>query len=331
MSLGGGSGYGFAPLLVGDAVYAATPSGTVAKVDLSSGRVLWQTKAAGTLSAGVGSDGRITAVAGTDGTVIAFDDQGREQWRARATSAVNIPPLVGNGVVVVRSSDYRLQAFDEADGELRWSVQRPGPALALRTNIRMIMLDNLIIAGMPNGRMLAVEAGSGDVQWEGTVSQPQGATDLDRISDVVGEPLLRANLLCGASYQGRIACFDLSQGGGMVWEQPFSTHGGMGADNDRLYSANTQDVVHAFSLSDGGAAWRQDALRNRRLTAPVAVPAGVAVADFEGYLHFLSRGDGLLLGRLQLGGGAVVSPPQATPRGIVVQTANGNLVLVNAN
>src|SRR5690606_1847769 len=119
--------------------------------------------------------------------------------------AVNIPPLVGNGVVVVRSNDYRLQAFDESTGELRWSVQRPGPALALRTSIRMMMIEDLVIAGMPNGRILAIDAADGEVQWEGTVSQPQGGTDLDRISDVVGEPLLRGSLLCGSSYQGRIA------------------------------------------------------------------------------------------------------------------------------
>src|SRR5690554_977980 len=40
-SVGSGGGYGFAPTVVGDAVYAAAPN-AVAKVDVASGRVLWR-------------------------------------------------------------------------------------------------------------------------------------------------------------------------------------------------------------------------------------------------------------------------------------------------
>src|SRR3546814_657891 len=135
VSIGSGGGYGFVPVVVGDSVYAAAPNGRVSKLDLASGRVQWQASADTDLSAGVGSNGQITAVATPDGTVIAFNEQGAEAWRAKATSAVNIPPAVGAGVVAVRSSDYRIQAFDAGTGELRWSLQRPGPALALKTNI----------------------------------------------------------------------------------------------------------------------------------------------------------------------------------------------------
>ena len=73
------------------------------------------------------------------------------------------------------------------------------------------------------------------------------------------------------------------------------------------------------------------ALRNRRLATPTVVPAAIAVADFEGYVHFLSRRDGELLGRLSVGGGAVLSPLLGTPEGVLVQTGNGNLVLVGVN
>jgi outer membrane protein assembly factor BamB len=48
-------------------------------------------------------------------------------------------------------------------------------------------------------------------------------------------------------------------------------------------------------------------------------------------VHFVSRSDGSLMARLSVGGGAVVSPPQTTPQGVLVQTGNGNLVLIGAN
>src|SRR5690606_11951245 len=58
VSIGSGSGVGFAPTVVGDAVYAAAPNGGVAKVDLATGSVQWQTSAGRALSAGAGSDGQ---------------------------------------------------------------------------------------------------------------------------------------------------------------------------------------------------------------------------------------------------------------------------------
>src|SRR3546814_8818050 len=113
-------------------------------------------------SAGVGSDGQITAVAAPDGTVIAFNDQGHEAWRAKATSEVNIPPTVGGGIVAVRSGDYRIQAFDESTGKPLWNVQRPGPALALKTNMQMILIQGMLISGLPNGKLIAINAHTGD-------------------------------------------------------------------------------------------------------------------------------------------------------------------------
>lgn len=329
-AIGSGGDYGFSPQLVGDAVYAATPSGSVAAVDLNTGAIRWR---AGDqpLQAGVGSNGNTTAVVTREGVVVAYDAQGQERWHAQAASAVNVPPAVGNGIVVVRTTDYRIQAFDEATGKLRWSVQRPGPALALRTSIRMVMVPNVLLAGMPNGRLLVIDTASGAVRWEGTISASRGASDLERISDVVGEPLALGPLLCGVSYQGQTTCFDISQGGRAIWAQSLSSATGLNSDGQRIYLADLRDTAHALDLQDGKELWKQSALLNRRLTSPAFVGQAVAFGDYEGYLHFLSRADGSLLARMQLGGGAIQSAPLTTPRGVVVQTGAGNLILVGVS
>ncbi|MHA3902927.1 outer membrane protein assembly factor BamB [Castellaniella sp. WN] len=326
-SIGSGGGYGFSPELVGDTLYAATPSGTVAALDASSGSLRWRVDA-GPLSAGAGSDGRVVAVATQSGVVVAYDAQGKELWRSQAASAVNVPPSVGNGIVAVRTTDYRIQGFDAATGKLRWNVQRPGPALALRTSIRMLSVPDLLIAGMPNGRLMVIDAASGAVRWEGSVSASRGASDLERITDVVGQPVVAGPLLCGVSYQGRTTCFDVSQGGRAVWSQEVSSATGMNTDGQRLYLADARDTVRALDLKDGHELWKQAALLNRRLGAPAPAGAAVAVGDYEGYVHFLSRADGAPMARLQVGGGPVVSALVSTPRGVVVQTGDGKLILV---
>lgn len=329
-SIGSGGGYGFSPELVGDTVYAATPSGAVVALGLSSGAVRW--RAGGEpLSAGVGSDGNTSAVVTAKGMVVAYDAQGRERWSTQAASAVNMPPAVGNGIVAVRTSDYRIQAFDATSGELRWSLQRPGPALALRSSMRMIMVSDMLMAGMPNGRIMIIDAATGAVRWEGSVSASRGASDLERINDVVGQPLIVGPALCGVSYQGRVTCFDVSQGGRPVWSADTSSATGLGSDGQRIYFPDLRDAVLALDLHDGHEIWKQSALLNRRLTAPAVLGPAVVVGDFEGYLHFLSRNDGRLMARMLAGGGAITSMPVPTPQGVLVQTGGGQLILVGAS
>jgi outer membrane protein assembly factor BamB len=329
-SVGSGSGLGFVPAVVGDAVYAATPDGSVGKFDLLSGRSIWKASAEAKLSAGAGSDGTTTAVASVTGDVVAFDDAGKIKWKTRATSEVSIPPVVGEGVVVVRSGDYRIQAFDARTGDRLWNVQRPGPALALRSGSQMIIVDNLVITGLPGGRLMALNLATGAVQWEGAVAVPRGATDLERLSDVVGSPIMTGRLLCAVAYQGRAACFDVSAGGRLLWGKDFSSASGLTADSRQIYAPDARGVVNAFALDDGTNAWRQAALKNRTLTAPATTGSAVAVGDFEGYLHFLSAADGRLLARLSLGGGAILSPLLTTSQGVLAQTGNGELVMVAA-
>src|SRR5690554_2348205 len=320
VSIGRNGGSSFVPQVVGESAYAAAPNGAVVKVALGTGAVQWRGDAGKQLSAGVGSDGSVTAVAARDGTIVAFDEQGREKWQAKASSQVEIPPAVGAGIVAVRSSDYRIQAFDAESGEVLWNVQRPGPALALKTNMQMLIIENMVISGLPNGRLIAIDTASGAVQWEGTVTVSRGATDLERISDIVGAPQIQGPLLCGVAYQGHIVCFDITQGGRPIWEQPFSSATGMASDPQQVYAVNQRDVVYAYGLVNGQEVWKQDGLRNRRLSGPAVVPQAVAVGDYQGYVHFLSRSDGRLLGRVQVGGGAVVSPLVGSDRGVLVQT-----------
>jgi len=330
-AIGGTTGIGFAPTVVRDVVYAASSDGSVGRFDLSSGASGWKIKLDQKLTAGVGSDGTTTAVVAVDGTVIALDDTGQVKWRSKASSEVVIPPVVGFGVVIVRSGDYRIQAFNAENGERIWSVQRPGPSLSLRAPARMALIEGMVLSGIPGGKLIAVNALTGDVQWEGVVAVPKGSTDLERVNDVVGSPAVVGPLLCAVAHQGRIICFDIAAGGRPVWSKSFSSNVGMTVDNSHAYSPNTQDVISAFNLQDGSIAWKQDALRFRRVTSPAAIGSAVAVGDFEGFVHFMAPDDGRMLARISVGGGAIRAPLLATTQGVLVQTGDGNLIMIVLN
>ncbi|GAA5234382.1 outer membrane protein assembly factor BamB [Verticiella sediminum] len=328
VSVGRGGGVGFAPAVTDTAVYAAAADGSVVKMDLASGNVQWRASVDGRLQAGVGSDGQTTAVVRPDGEVVAFDDTGTEKWRAKATSEVLIPPAVGEGLVVVRSGDYRIQAFDAQTGERRWSMQRPGPSLALRAVNQMLIAGGFVFSGLPGGKLVAMDTNNGAVLWEGTVAVPRGASELERVADVVGAPVVSERLLCAAAYQGRIACFDVSAGGDVVWARDFSGASGMTVDASSAFAADSHGIMNGFLLSSGTNVWRQDALANRRLSAPASYGRAVAVGDYQGYVHFLAREDGRLLARTATDGDPILAPLVATPYGVVVQGTGGSVRLL---
>jgi outer membrane protein assembly factor BamB len=189
----------------------------------------------------------------------------------------------------------------------------------------------MVLTGIPGGKLMAVNALTGDVQWEGVVAVPKGSTDLERVNDVVGSPAIVGPLLCAVAHQGRIICFDIAAGGRPIWNKPFSSNVGMTVDNRHAYAPNTQDVISAFNLQDGSVAWKQDALRNRRVTSPAAIGSAVAVGDYEGFVHFMAPDDGRMLARLSVGGGAIRAPLLATTQGVLVQTGDGNLIMIVLN
>ena len=329
--VGAGSGYGFAPAVVGDAVYAAAANGVVVRVDLSTGATVWSRNVAPALSAGVGSDGNTVVVVTPQGEVIALDAQGEIKWREFATSEVSVPPWVGRSVVLVRSGDYRLQAFNVENGERIWNVQRPGPVLALRAPSRMTTVQDLVLVGMPGGRLLAVEPIIGAVVWEGIVAVPAGSSDLDRVNDVVGIPIVEGRRLCAVAYQGRVSCFDLQEGGATIWNQRISSIVGMATDKERLFVPSARDSVVALKIDNGEVVWRQDSLLNRKLNEP-AVTAGVVVlGDFEGQVHLLSAQSGEIVGRVSVGGGRMQAPALATSQGVLVQAGDSSLAMIRVN
>lgn len=329
--VGVGTGFGFAPAVVGDSVFAASANGVVTRVDLASGATQWTRTVAPRLQAGVGSDGSTVVVATQQGEVIALSAQGEEKWRQFASSEVGVPPWVGKGVVIVRSGDYRIQAFNAENGEPIWNVQRPGPALALRAPTRMTTVQDLVLVGMPGGRLLAIEPVIGAVVWEGIVAVPLGSSDLDRVNDVVGIPILQGNRLCAVAYQGRVSCFNLQEGGATLWNQNFSSVVGMAADTQKLYIPNARDSVVALGLDDGEVEWRLDTLRNRRLNEPAVSGGVVVVGDLEGQVHLISTENGEIVGRVPVGGGAMVAPAQATSQGVLVQAGDSSLAMIRVN
>ena len=318
------------PALAVDGVYAAAQDGTVARFDAATGRESWRVNVGGTLSGGVGSDGTLVAVGTLDGEVVVLDAlSGDTRWRVRVSSEVLSAPLMTGDLVIVRSADGRLFALDAKDGRRRWLYQRSNPPLSVRSPVGMVADRGQLLTGFAGGKLVSIALANGGVRWETTVALPRGATELERVTDVVGLPVVAEREVCAVAYQGRIGCFDLASGNS-VWSRELSSTAGLSIDARYVFVSDEKGAVHALDRAGGATIWKQDRLFLRRLTAPLALGREIAVGDIEGYVHFLSRENGAFVGRVATDGSPIRSSLVRLDRGLLVQTQDGNLYALGA-
>ena len=322
-NIGEAENYRFQPAVAGEAVLAAAHRGDVARYE--GGRAVWNTRLDKRLSAGVGSDGRLAVVVATDGTVVALDAaSGQERWRASVGAEVLAPPAVSANLVVVRASDNRLIALDGRDGARRWIYQRNNPPLALRSFAGVVIEGAVALAGFPGGKLAVINLANGGAVTELSVAVPRGSTELERVADVAGTPVVSRREVCAVSYQGRVACFDTTNGNAL-WSREFSSSVGMDRDARFVAVTDDRDAVHALDAYSGASVWKQDALARREVSRPLIVGDHVVVGDLEGYVHVLDRTTGAFAARVRAGSAAIAADPVRLKDGFVVQGKSGEI------
>ncbi|SOY47515.1 conserved hypothetical protein, WD40-like repeat, quinoprotein alcohol dehydrogenase domain [Cupriavidus taiwanensis] len=316
--------YSMQPAAAGNNVYVSSNNGNVMALEGASGRVLWKAKTDVDLTSGPGSDGSVTAVAGEKGAVYAFDASGKQIWKKQVNGEVLSAPLVGNGLVVVRTTDTRVFGLDAETGERRWIYQRSQTPLNLRAAMGMVFAGDGIVMGFPGGKLGVLTPGNGVLRWESAISYPKGVSEIERLNDVTGLPMVSGRQVCATTFQGRVACLELASGQPQ-WGKDFSSPAGLAQDDNALYASDEQSVVHAFDRQNGSERWKNADLRNRRLGAPLALGRSVVMGDFEGYVHFLSREDGQVVARMKTDGSAITAAPVVAGQTLVIQTRDGDV------
>ncbi len=325
VNVGSGLPYSFTPASDGQAIYAAGRDGRILKLDAATGRELARIETGRRLSAGVGLGEGLVLVGTPKGEVLAYRTaDGQPAWTAQLSGEILTPPQARGGLVAVRGNDGKVWALDAADGKRRWVYSRALPALALRDPGGLALGDRAVYAGFPGGRLVALSLANGAPIWEANVALPKGATELERIADVAGPLALSERLVCAGAYQGRVACFDRISGQG-VWGRELSVLRGVAMDARQLYAADSADTLHAFDRERGVSPWKQDKLRDRRLSTPLPLGRHVVVGDYQGQVHLLDADTGAFAARIATDGSAITAAPIATAQAIVVQTANGGV------
>lgn len=313
------------PAIDGNQLFIADREGRVVALDVETGKQNWSVKTEVAVSAGPGVGEGLVLIGTSDAEVLALSAvDGTELWKVEVSSEVLSVPQVDLDKVIVQTVDGNVAALDTEDGEQVWMHDRSIPVLTLRGTSTPAVQHGVVVVGYANGKLAALSAEKGFDVWETSITIPKGSSEIDRMVDIDGDPIIVGGAVYVTTYQGRVAVVDI-QNGNPGWTRDMSSNVGLGVDFSQVYVTDDQSHVWALSRSTGASEWKQEELYNRGLTAPQPYEDYILVGDIDGYVHLLSRYDGHVTARVKIDGRGITARPLVSDGVFYVYGNSGKL------
>lgn len=315
-------------------IYAAERDGIVKAMDADTGNQIWKTSVIekahffsssepARLSGGVTAAGNHIYIGSENAIVYALNkDDGSIAWKTTVSGEATSRPVVDGGLVLIHTTNGMLQGLSVDDGSIKWTANLDMPLLSLRGESAPAIAHGAAIVGGDNGRVNAVLMDQGQLIWQQRVSQPNGATEIDRLSDVDSTPIIVGNVVYTLGYNGSLAALDL-RSGQILWKRDIGSVNDFFIDSGRIYLVDQTDRIVALDINGGAILWTQSDLLYRRLTAPVIYNGYVVVGDAQGYLHWMDSASGQFVAQNKVDSDGFLSSPIIAGDRLVIQARGG--------
>jgi len=321
----GKSATGLRPVHAQGLIWAADHKGRVFAIDARSGAQVRRFDLDMDLSAGPGVFGQRVLLGTLDGQILVVDMRtGTIVWRAQLSSEILAAPVHSEGLIIVRCIDGRVFALNADTGRREWVYDRSVPLLTLRGNSAPVIRGGRVFIGHDDGSVTALSLESGGQIWEQRVGTPEGRTQLDRLADIDGPMSIVGLDLYSASQHGRMASVALDSGR-LLWVKDIGSNEGVTVLRTRLVLSDTGDRVWLLDRRSGSTEWSNEQLLRRGVTRPVLHGDFVAVADKEGYIHWLDIETGEFAARERASKDAPISAPVVVDETLYLLDVDGRL------
>lgn len=298
-----------APTLAYDNLYLVGGNGDLVSLDPVTGKENWRMTSSVTYATGVGSGDDQLYIGDKQGNLLAYSKSGILNWQVHLSDELMTPPEAGDSTTVVaRTADGHVYGLDGSDGHQLWMVTRPMPPLVLHGDSGIRVSRGAAFVAYPGGRLMALNLLDGRVGWETLITIPLGSTELERVNDVMGFPVLGYSDICVAAFQNKVTCLDAAKGE-TLWSHDMEAAGPVEADDGRLFVTDEKGTLVALNQLTGSVVWKTDDLDGRYPSPPAVTRNFVVVGDEEGYVHYFSREDGHEVARLQTKAVSLVKVP----------------------
>jgi len=283
-------------------VFAVDPNGEVSAYQ--GKQRLWKQKVSKQgLSAGIEAGEGIVVVGNKKGQLFALDQAtGEQKWTAQLSGAILSASLIQSGRVITISNDDTVYAHDLATGQQVWTYNLPNVQFSLRGVATPVALDpRTVLIASSNAYVYALDIISGVPRMQRRVAVSDGRSDIQRLNDIDGEPVVAGQFLVTTSFQGQVTVMDLAAQQ-IVWSEDASSIQRPEVFNNTVYVAQADGKITAYALTTGQQLWQNDSLLNRQLSNPVILGQDLVVGDLDGVLHLIDPATGQLIGRSKTSG-----------------------------
>ena len=283
-------------------IFAIDPDGQVSAY--KGKEQLWKSKITKQeLTAGVEAAEGIVVVGNRKGQLFALDQAtGEQKWTTQLSGAILSPSLIQSGRVITIANDGTVFAHDAVSGQQVWAYKLPNVQFSLRGQPAPVRLDDrTIVVASANAYVYGLDVISGVPRFQRRVAISEGRSDIQRLIDIVGDPVVAGQYLVTTSFQGQVTVTDLATQR-VVWSEDASSTNRPEVSGDKVFVSTVDGKLNAYSLSTGQLAWQNEELLNRQLSNPVMLGQSLVVGDMDGVIHLLDPASGKLVGRAKTSG-----------------------------
>ncbi|WP_440454169.1 outer membrane protein assembly factor BamB [Psychrobacter sp. ASPA161_9] len=308
-------------------IVTASRGGEVTGFD-STGQRLWSMNVGNQITGGVALDplSQTAIVSTRNGLVMAFDSAtGAKHWEHQLSGSVLTPALISNNRVVLSANDGFLHGLSLQTGQSIWQFATQVPAISVRGSAAPTLLDDkTALLATADGRLHAITTDSGLPQWSRRVGVGTGSSEVERMSDVDGMPIVDNNQLYAISYSGQLLGIDLTSRQVMFVNELASLKA-LAVNNKQVIATSLEGKVVAYDRINGNVLWESEALAYRDLTNPVMIGNYIAVGDLEGVVHLFNPATGDIISRVQTKG--ALTNLQVQGSRLMTQSVSGQVAI----
>lgn len=283
-------------------IFAIDPDGQVSAYKAK--QRLWKSKVTKQeLTAGVEAGEGIVIIGNRKGELFALDQAtGSQKWSAKLSGAILSPSLIQSGRVITIANDGTVFAHDAVTGQQVWAYKLPNVQFSLRGQPAPVRLDErTVVVASANAYVYALDVLSGVPRFQRRVAVSDGRSDIQRLIDVVGDPVVAGQYLVTTSFQGQVTTTDLTTQR-VVWSEDASSTNSAEVSGDKVFVSTADGKLKAYNLATGELLWQNEELLNRQLSNPVMLGQNLVVGDLDGFIHLIDPNTGKLIGRAKTSG-----------------------------
>ncbi len=276
------------------------------------------------------NEGKLFVVTGF-GTVAALDlASGKILWRRELGVPIRSAPTAKDGRVYAITVNNEIFALNASDGETAWKFRGVSESAGLLASTSPAIGGGYVIVPYSSGDIVAFREADGSPVWTDSLTKTGSLSSLAQMNDISGRPVISGGQVFAISHGGRFAALDLKTGT-RIWGRDVSGIQTPWIAGDTIFIVTLENQVMALARKSGKVRWivsLNDVIKGEtRLnwSGPVLAGDRLWLVSSKGHAVTLSPQSGKNIGSISIGS-AMFIPPVVANNTMYFLTDNADLI-----